>query len=278
MLKSTKELLKLGRIYLEELGYSYHTEDEVIDLDKIFDGAVYCISHSKSFNDALEAIKMYRYLDKNIKKIVDVINKYPNYFDSLEHGKNEILSLVDDEECAGTYHVTNALDTKGESLLFIGDTEEDSGDFIYENSKYSLYGGASDYFIRFSKLNKEKMVLLNRDGEKLAIISIDSEAKMVLDNNYTDYDIEHYNDVALFYRKGRKKTEDNFEALMYWNILSEKNPLGLARLEMYNEDANLELISLLSLACLLIIRRMLGSSSSAVGLLAALSAMNIVRH
>ncbi len=65
---------------------------------------------------------------------------------------------------------------------------------------------------------------------------------------------------------------------MYWNILSEKNPLGLARFEIYNEDANLELIGLLSLACLLIIRRMLGSSSSAVGLLAALSVMNMRIH
>lgn len=278
MLKATEELLNLTRIYMDELGFDYHTKDEIIDYDKIYDGTMYAITHADSLEDAKEAIKMYRYLTKYSDRIVKAINKYPDYFDSLVHGKNEMLSLVDDEESEGTFYVTNALLDSDKEITLLSTSLEENGCLYHEKFKYSLYGYDSEYFLRYSKLNEEKMVIENKAGIKLCVLSLDNNADIVLKNNCTKYETSIYNGYVVFHEKGKHKiSEDDFIAALCWDILDKKSIVGVARLDIFNEDADIELLTLLATSCLLIFKKKMKPSVNP-GLVATLSSQVIFRH
>ena len=78
MLGSTKSLLATARAYFDELGYNFHTTDDSLDFEKLFDSMVYTINHTKEFSDTREAIKMFRFLDSKFEKIIDAVYKYPD--------------------------------------------------------------------------------------------------------------------------------------------------------------------------------------------------------
>lgn len=273
MLGSTKELLNNARIYFDELGYHFHVNDEEINYEKFVNCFFNTLNHTDKFSDAIEAIKMFRYLDKRFDNIAKAIYKYPDYFDTLEYGENEVLSLVSDEDAIGTYNVTNAVFEKWSNIIVFGQSEDEPYSLLYKGSKFSVYEEDSNLFLRYSHLSKEKMILVDKNDNKLAIIKLNKNLDIEMSNNHTNYEVVNDDGLVYLYRKGEKeKSEDNFDAILSWDILEKNSKVGLARFILYNEEANDELIILLAAACLLLFRGAYESSLSVnSGLLAALS-------
>ena len=280
MLGSTKELLNNARIYFDELGYHFHVNEEEINYEKFVNCFYDTLNHTETFKDAIEAIKMFKYLDNKFDKIVDVIYKYPEYFDSLEYGQNEILSLVNDDEAIGTYNVSNAIFEKWSDVFVLGQPIDEPFALVYEDSKFSVYNDEPTYFLRYSRVSKEKMVLVDKYDNKLAIIKLNKNLDIEINNNYTNYEVVNVDGVTFIYRKGEKeKSEDNYDAVMYWDILDKNSKVGLTRFTIYEEEADDELITLFAASCLLLYRGVYDASRSLnVGLLAALSTSHIYRH
>ena len=278
MLGSTKELLNNARIYFDELGYHFHISEEEIDYSKFLNCFYNTLYHTETFKDAIEAIKMFRYLDKKFEKIIDAIYKYPEYFDSLKYGQNEILSLVSDEEAIGTFNLSNAVFEKWSDIILFGQTIDESFGLMYEDSRFFVYENDSKLFLRYSRLSKEKMVLVDNNDNKLAIIKLNNNLDIEISNNYTNYEVVNDDGVTFLYRKGEKeKSEDNYDAILSWDILDKNSKVGLARFNIYEEEADEELIILLAASCLLLYKGVYDASRS-VGLLAALSTSHIYRH
>lgn len=277
MLGSTRELLNNARIYFDELGYHFHIDKDEIDYEKFTNCFYNTLNHTKTFNDAIEAIRMYRYIDKKFIKIISAIYKYPEYFDSLEYGQNEVLSLVSDEEAIGTYNISNAIFKKWSDIVVFGQSIGEPFALMHEDSRFFVYEDDSQYFLRFSHLSKEKMVLIDKNDNKLAVIKLNKELSIEINNNYTNYEAVNEDGVTYFYKKSEKeKTEDNYVAAMYWDILDENSKVGLTRFELYDEEADMELITLFAASCLLLY---IGKIESAhAGLAVALSASHIYRH
>ena len=280
MLGSTKELLNNARIYFDELGYHFHISEEEIDYLKFLNCFYNTIYHTETFKDAIEAIKMFRYLDKKFEKIIDAIYKYPEYFDSLEYGQNEILSLVSDEEAIGIHNLSNAVFEEWSDIILFGQTVDDSFSLMYEDSRFFVYKDDSKLFLRYSRLSKEKMVLVDNNDDKLAIIKLNNNLDIEISNNYTNYEVFNKDGITFLYRKGEKeKSEDNYDAILSWDILDKNSKVGLARFIIYEEEADEELIILLAASCLLLYKGVYEASRSInAGLLVALSASHICRH
>ena len=277
MLGSTKELLNNARIYFDELGYHFRITDEQIDYEKFSKCFFNTLNHTKTFKDAIEAIKMYRYLDKKFMKIIDAVYKYPEYFDSLEYGKNEVLSLVSDDEAIGIYNLSNAIFEKWSDVVVSSQSLENIYTLMYEDSKFYVYEDKPKYFLRYSLLSKEKMVLLDKKGNKLAVIKLNKNLDIEIDNNYTNYVVDNVDGVTFIYRKEEKaKSEDNYDAMLSWDILDENSKVGLVRFEIYEEEADEELITLLAASCLLLFKG--HADANHAGLIATLAAVNSFRH
>ena len=277
MLGSTKRLLNTARIYFDELGYSFHTTDNENVFDRLLDATFNTINHTKTFKDAIEAIKMFQYLDKHFNKIINAAYKYPEYFDSLEYGENEAISLMDDEESAGLYHVTNAIFGKWSEVGVLSVAYDGPFTFVYDDSRFSVYQDDPKYFLKYSVMSKEKMVLLDKNDEKLCIIKLNKNLEIELNNNHTNYEVDNQDGVSFFYRKGeRQKSEDNYDAVMSWDIIDKNSKLGLARIQLYEDECDEELIFLFAAACLLIYRGMVETHH--VALTSTVVVSNTFRH
>jgi len=265
MLKLTEQFLYTYKGYLEELGYHFKSEDE-IDPDKIFDCFISTIKRTKTYEDTRQAIIMFKYIMKKMDRFIKNLYKYPDVFDSYEYGSPELLSLVDEEANMGTYWLMNGLFDKWDVINVIA-PGQDWVAVQNDHGKFSLYGEDSKYFLSCAKLNDQKVVICNSDGEKVCVAELDRTNNLVLSNNYSGYGVENDGGVIYFSKEDKK---EKHLAGMFWNIIEEEEDYVLTIFELYNGKADLELLLLLAASVMILYHNMVSSKAGKMLLLSSI--------
>lgn len=280
MLPSTKNFLIKVHEALNELGY--HPKSSVLNFEDFKLCAFRTLNHAEQLEDAIDAAKMIQFIIQNHQKINDNISEHFDFWKTLRFEGNELLSLVGDEQASGAYTITNAFDSDYKSIFLSGHSlgDEDACRLIYEKGKFSCYE-VSNYFLRFSKMSANEMVVMDREDRKMCIIVLDDNLNISLKNNQTNYEIMKIgNGMAIYLKsyidslKGEEPDDEEAQALISWDILDEKSDLGLVRMGLceIQNDKQMELFILFAASCLLLYKSYINFSNVA-GLYAASSWM-----
>lgn len=261
MLPMTKDLLNKAHIAFDEFGYK-PSSDQISYVD-LYSCMVKTLNHTKELEDAIETIKLFHFLYKNFEKICSCVTKHYDYWQSLPYEGNEMLSLVDDDEATGVYFITNAFDKDFKHVYACSHslTDNNGVNVNYHLGKFSFEIDDPRYFLRFSKLSPSKMVLLDKSDNKLCVIVLSEDYQVFLENNKTDYEIVLYEGGMGIYKKSYIKSlggydpdTDNMLAFIEWDIIDEKVNLGIARLDFYGPDGDVELFLMFAMSCFLLFR------------------------
>lgn len=258
MLPRTRDFLIKAHEALNELGCELKNSD--FNYDKFFECGINTINHTREFADTKDAVWMFSWLDANFDKLIEKGMKYNEFWDSLPHEGRELLAIVDDEEAVGVYIVSNAYFQDYNSISVSSQSFDGEHFVLYnEHGLFSLYGNESTYFLRHSKMSSQKMVLLDNTKNKLALLVLSDNYDVFLENNKTDYDIKLYESGMAVFRKSYLEECDEVDieqcsAFIQWDIIEDNSQFGVSRLEVYDEDIDIELVLLFAASCLLIYR------------------------
>lgn len=262
MLKSTEQFLYTYKGYLEELGYHFKSKDE-FDPEKIFDCFISTIKRTKTYDDTRQAIIMFKYIMKKKDRFIKKLYKYPDVYDSYKYGSPELLSLVDEDTNRGNYWLMNGLFDKWDVINVTAPGQEWVA-MQNDHGKFSLYGDDSKYFLNCAKLNGQKVVICNSDGEKVCVAELDRNNNLVLNNNNSGYNVENDDGVVYFSVGDNKKKH---LAGMFWNTIEENEDYVLVLFELYDKEVDLELLMLLSASVMILYHNMVSSKAGKLLLL-----------
>lgn len=260
MLEMTRNFLIKAHEAFDELGY--HPISSNFSLKYIKYAAVNTINHSKTLDDGINAARMYQFVVNNFDKICDKVSRHYDFWSSMKWEGNELISLCSNEEAIGTYFVTNAFDKeyKNISLMSYSFGDGIAYDCSCKHGKFIL-DEDNEYILRYSKMSSTKMVLLNNNEEKLCVVVLSDNCDIFLENNKTGYEIVLYKGFIGIYEKsyidslhGQKADTDKLIGVIEWDILEKDNEYGLARLELYDSNADLEMFLMFAMSCFLLFR------------------------
>ena len=254
MLTRTAYLLLEAHTYFKEFGYRPKSND--INFDEFLECAIKTIVRTKTFDDVHEAIRMYYFIYTQFDKICNKAKKYDYYWESLDYKGSKTINLVKKEEARGSYYVTNALTEDYNNVYVLSQSFDDDLLFhlCYKDKLFSLVDDEPEYYLRHSKLSSKEMVLLDEYKNKICVIKLTKDLNIELKDNLTDYDvIQDEGGVAIFkkdYLYSLASYDDidwyKASAYIYWDCIEKDNYHGIARLDFYEEDADLELFILLA--------------------------------
>lgn len=271
MLPMTRDFLIKAHEAFDELGYRPSTPS--ISFDKLQESAIKTLNHTKELEDSINAARMYQFLVKNFEKVCSKVQKHYDFWKTIPYEGNELIALVSDEEAQGTYFITNSFDSDYKRVFACGHSFDD--DCVigvnYSGGKFSFDDADQEYYLRFSKMSSTKMVLLDKNGNKKCIIVLSKDCNVFLENNNTDYEIVLYESGMGIYKKsyidslhGGEPDLEQLYAFVEWDILEEKSEFGLARLDLYEADSDLELFMIFAMSCFLLFRSYIKGSTSSI--------------
>ena len=261
MLKSTANLLFNSHMFFDEIGYEPNSKN--LNNKVLFSCLIDTINHAKSFDDAITIVRMYSDYLKREEKFLKKYAKYPEFWDSIEYSGRESIAVVSDNEAIGGYYITNFFNSDYKSIDVFG---QSLGHTIFPMSYKGGYFGFeddADYFLRFSRMSSSKMVLTDINKKNIAMVVLSEGPGIFLENNKTRYELELYKSGIAFFEKdyiySLKKNEEpdldkECKGFIQWDVIDEKGDYGFSRLEVYDEDADLDLMIILSAACFLVFR------------------------
>lgn len=264
MLPSTKKFLIKTHEAFDELGYRVKSGN--IDFEVLERSAVKTLNHSKELEDSLNCMWVYNFVYKKIIKIQKLINKFPSFWNGLKYQGNELINLLEkDDEAEGIYYVTNAIFDDKKEIGVFGQCfySEESIGFLLEMKHKKYFINSSDqpeYYLRNSKMSSTKMILEDKNEKKICDIVLSKDSQIFLENNKSKYDIIAYEDfMGVYFKEYTNSLADDDEidpkkmvCLIEWDIIDEKSELGLTRLELYNEEADIEILLLFAASCFLV--------------------------
>ncbi len=268
MLKSTAKLLMMIHIFFDEIGYQPSSED--LDFQDVIRHIINTVNHAKTLDDALLIFNLYHYYLKKCNKFINKYCKYPEFWDEIPYeGRNEV-DVVSDEEAIGTYYITNAL-SKDPDNLYISGFSFNNGFYAldYINGFYSIDENPK-YYLRKSRMSSDKLVLTNSNKKVIATIAIDDDTNVYLENNKSRYELIAYESGVGFYESDYIYSLDNEEpdfknqckAYVFWDAIDDKGNFGLSRLDVYDENADFDLLIMLAASCFLVFKRHLAAEES----------------
>lgn len=284
MLQRTADLLYRTHLFFDEIGYQPNSED--LDVDKLIDCLLYTVNHAKDFDDAATALKMYLDYIKHEDKFLKKYTKYPEFWDMLEYNGREEIAVVDDKEAIGSYYITNVYDSNYKTVYISGQTFGNDY-FIFENKDgYYSFGGDDEYLLRHSKMSSEKMVLTDKNRKNLATIVLSKDYGIFLENNKTNYELAIYESGIAFFDKeyydslcgNEPDLDKECKAFIQWDVLDNNGEFGLSRLDVYDEEADLDLMVILAASCFLVFRSHLKSYHATGSALPAIIAASMMRR
>ena len=107
------------------------------------------------------------------------------------------------------------------------------------------------------------MILTDKNKKNIATVVLSDNCGIFLENNKTRYELEIYEmGIAFFERdyiyslgKNEEPDLDKYcRGFIQWDIVDKKGNYGFSRLEVYDADADLDLMIILSAACFLVYR------------------------
>lgn len=258
----------ITRGFIEKVHYifdelNYH-ETENLNFSNFEKAATNTLTHCKDLDDAREAVKMYQFCLRKWSAIEKIFKKKLSVFNEYTYEGNSLLSLVGDEEAVGTYYITNGINSKVQEI-FVASESFDEKIFALgvDNGKIRIFDDG-DYYIKYAKLSSVKMKLFNRQNDCLCTLVLSEDLGVFLKNNLTQYVLNVYDGgfVGIYDRPYIDNLladdivdTDKCIADIEWDILERKSKLGIAKLNIYADDQDLEMLLLFATSTFLIFQK-----------------------
>lgn len=263
----TKNLLIRAHNAFDEL--NYRPKNGAVSFDDFKKCMVSTLSKTKELDDAINVVKIYKYVSSHFAAICVKIKKYYDFWESMPYEGNELLTLEDDDGGLSIF-VSNAFGNNYQNLklCFSGDEDNELYDMFYSGGRLFIDTDLKEcnYSIRYSKMSSTRMVLQDKSNNTLCIIVLSEDMNIFLENNKTDYDIVLYEGFMAVYKKQYIKSlageEPNIEeslAFLSWDIIDENSCLGVTKIDLFDTEVDFEIITLLAASCFLNFRKYIRS-------------------
>ena len=241
---------------------NYH-ETERLDYDIFEQSAVKTLTHCKELADAIDAVRMYQFCLKKWSKIERMFNRKLQAFNEYEYEGNSLISIVSDDEAFGTYYITNGINKKVNEIFVASHSfDEEMFALGFESGRFTVYEDGN-YYIKYSKMSSSKMKLSDNRNNCLCNIVLSEDCGIFLENNLTPYDLVVYDEFVGIYDRhyiaGLADTDiiDTNELLadIEWDILEKNSNLGVAKLNVYADDPDLEMLLFFATSTFLVFQK-----------------------
>jgi hypothetical protein len=258
----TKKFIEKVHDAFDELNYH---ETKQLDFESFEKAATKTLTHAKELSDAIDVVLMYQFCLKKWNKIEKIFNKKLHIFNNYSYEGNSLVETVSDEDSLGTYYITNGINNKVKDIVIASNSfEEEIFSLGLKNGRFTIFEDG-EYYIKYSKMSSVKMKLFDNKNDCLANIVLSENLGVFLENNKTEYELIVYDDfIGIYDRKYIESLSDtdliDTEKLLAdieWDILEKKSKLGVAKLNIYNSDADLEMLLLFATSTFLVFQKYL---------------------
>lgn len=260
----TKKFIEKVHDAFDELNYH---ETKQLDFETFEKVVTKTFTHAKELSDAINIVRMYRFCLKKWKKIERLFNKKLHIFNKYQYEGNSLIETVSDEEALGTYYITNGINNKVNDIVLASNSfEEGTFSLGLKNGKFTIFNDG-DYYIKYSKLSSVKMKLFDNKNACLTNIVLSENLGIFLEKNKTKYELIVYDDFIGVYDREYIESLSNTDlidankliAVIEWDILEKKSKLGVAKLDVYDADADFEMLLLFATSTFLVFQKFLQS-------------------
>ena len=245
---------------------NYH-ETKQLNFENFEQAATRTLTRAKELSDAINVVRMFQFCLKSWRKIERIFNKKLHLFNLYQYEGNSLIETVSDEESIGTYYITNGINNKAKDIFVASNSFEKKMFLLgFENGRFTIFKDG-DYYIKYSKMSSVKIKLFDYKNECLANIVLSEKLGVFLEdnNNKTKYELILYDDfIGVYDRKYIASLSDrdhidpeNMLADIEWDILKKKSKLGVAKLNIYNDDADQEMLLLFATSTFLVFQKYL---------------------
>lgn len=256
----TRRFIEKVHAAFDELNYR---ETQRLDFDEFEHAATKTLIHCKDLSDAIDAVRMYQFCLKRWTKIEKMFNKKLHIFNEYDFEGNSLLSLVSDDEALGTYFITNGINRKVKEVFVASHSfDEEMFALDFGKGRFTIFDDGY-YYMKYSKMSSVKMKLFDNKNNCLCNIVLSEDLDIFLENNLTPYDIVLYKDfVGIYYRdyiEGLDNTDmidpDRMLADIEWDILEKNSDFGVAKLNVYAPDQDLEMLLFFAASTFLVFQK-----------------------
>lgn len=245
----TRKFIEKVHDAFDELNYH---ESSRLDFDAFKQAVIKTLTHCKELSDATNVVLMYQFCVKKWSKIKRIFNHKLMVFNEYDYESNSLISIVSDDEALGTYYITNGINNEIKEI-YVASHSFDEGMFAlnFEKGRFTVFDDGN-YYIKYSKRSSGMMKLFNNRHGCLCNIVLSEKLGIFLENNSTPYDLVIYNDfIGIYDRKYIESLADadiiDTEKLLAdieWDLLEKKSELGVAKLNVYAPNQDLEMLLL----------------------------------
>ena len=260
----TRGFIEKVHLIFDELNYHEMSSLNFASFEK---SAINTLTHSKELSDAIETVLMYQFCLKKWNKIEKLFRRKLDLFNEYDYEGNSLISTISDDDSLGTYFITNGINRKIKEV-FVASYSFDNEMFAlgFKNGGFSVFDDGN-YYIKYSKMSSTKMKLFNNRKDCLCTIVLSENCDIFLENNLTPYEIIlNDNFIGIYERKYIDSLNDPNEinpeklvADIEWDILEKKSDLGLAKMNLYSSDQDLEMLLLFATSTFLIFQKFMSS-------------------
>lgn len=257
----TRRFIEKIHLYFDEL--NYHPNE--FNFDDFSDAVARTIIHTKTLEDAINAILIAKYCDKRINKIIKMFQKKKNIYDEYIYEGNSLLSLVSDEDSLGNYYITNGIGNNVKDIYIAGnfDDEDCFLDIDYESGKYFIY--EDSFYIKYANMSSKKMKLFDKRNKCICNIVLNDDMGIELENNLSLFELVTYEGGIAIYDKKYYNSVKNIKdldfnnaiAFIQWDILEKNSKYGISKLTLYEslEMEQFGFVSLLAASTFILFQR-----------------------
>lgn len=256
----TRKFIEKVHEAFDELNYH---ETKQLDFDRFEKEATRTLTLAKDLSDAIDVIRMYQFCLKKWGKIEYLFKKKLHIFNEYQYEGNALIEIVTDEDSLGTYYITNGINNKIKDIVVASSLFEDKMfAFGLNNGKFTVFEDG-DYYIKDSKMSSVKMKLFNKKNDCLCNIVLSENLGIFLENNKTQYELVVYDDFIGIYDKDYINSLSETDIIdtnklladIEWDILKKKSQLGVSKLNVYENDVDLEMLLLFASTTFLIFQK-----------------------
>lgn len=266
---TTKKFIKKVHDAFDALNYH---ETNSLDLEAFDNAAVNTLTHCAELSDAIVAVRMYQFCLKKWNKIKKIFNRRLQEYNEYDYKGNSLISTVSDDDALGTFYITNAINRKIKEI-FVASHSLDEKTFAlgFEHGRFTVFTDGK-YYMKYSKASSVKMKLFNNKNQRLCDIVLNKNLGIFLENNSTPYELIVYDDFIGIYDRRYIESladtdlidTDKLLAHIEWNILEKNSKFGVAKLNLYDYDQDLEMLLFFATSTFLIFQRYKYTQEAAV--------------
>lgn len=234
------------------------------------------LNRCQNLSDACDVARAMGFCEDNWRKIERLFaENLPAWQEYCFNAKEEVLSLSDEDAC-GIYYVTNALSNKEKEVCLTSVSFDDEVIVCEsQNGKFHIWEDG-EYYLKYSNWDSRYMKLFDRQGNRLCKIVLSESMDVFLEKNNTPYELiilEEENGlfIAVFEREyldslGRNDYIDfsNMVSKIEWDLVHKKSNRGVARVILYKDAEDDEMIFYFAMSTFLLFRSYEKSENAAM--------------